>query len=54
MAGEIALARPGEIEAYRGIAAANHMDELHFYATDGQVPMAVFQSISSLGATPSA
>ena len=29
MAGEIALARPGEIEAYGAAAASNGIDELH-------------------------
>jgi hypothetical protein len=48
MAGEIALARTGEIEAYGAAAAVNNVTELHFYAADEQVPLTVFQSIGSL------
>ena len=48
MAGEIALARPGEIEAYGAAAASNGIDELHFYTADDTVPAPIFQSIAAL------
>ena len=47
MAGEIALAKQGEIESYVAAAATNGVNELHFYAADEGVPMSVFQSIAA-------
>lgn len=49
MAGEIALAKPGEIEEYVAAAADHNVDELHFYSADvdENIPQHVFDSIAA-------
>jgi hypothetical protein len=48
MSGEVALASPGELQAYASAAASSGVNELHFYAADESVPVSVFQSIAAV------
>ena len=48
MAGEIAFAKPAEINAYAAAAAANHVSELHFYTATDTVTPAVWAAIAAL------
>ena len=50
IAGEIALARDGEIEEYAAAASENNVDDLQFYTFDAEenVPQAVFDAIAGV------
>lgn len=48
MAGEIAVAKPTEIDAYAAEATANGVSELHFYTATEKVKPAVWSAIAAL------